>query len=361
MASDQRTILLTGGGTIGHVAPVLTVADELRRLARAERADLRLIYVGRRQGVEQPLVERAGIEYHGISAGKLRRYVDLQNLVDPLRVMLGFFEALGLLVRFRPDVVFAKGGYVSLPVVVAASLLRIPIVAHETDSILGLANRWAARVATTLCVAFPVERYRHQGIRSPLVYTGNPVRREFFSIHHRTRSQPPYTLVVFGGSQGARSINRSLEALINEPLPNCSIIHLTGRIHFDEFAARASTWYHPIDYTDHLADLLDQADLVIARSGGSIFELAAAGRPTILVPLSSSANQHQQANARYFAERQAAVVLPESELTPPSLRTVVASLLAQPATRRALAQRIAALAVPDAARRVAQVVLAAAA
>ena len=350
-------IVLTGGGTIGHVAPVLAVVDALRSIAQRRHLSIELHYIGRRKGTEQTLIEKAGLPFIGISAGKLRRYVDLQNLIDPFRVMVGFFEAIGVLIRLRPDVLFAKGGYVSLPVVIAASFLRIPIVAHETDSILGLANRFAARVATTLCVAFPIEQYRHQGIRTSLVQTGNPVRTEFFGSSQQVRTAPPFTVVVFGGSQGSQSINRAIEALIDQPLSSCSIIHLTGRSHFSQFAARASTWYHPIDYTDHLADLLHQADLVISRSGGSVFELAAAARPTILIPLSSSANQHQQSNAQYFANHQAAVVVEESDLTPESLRQQVSDLLKDVRGRRTLSRQIHSLAVPDAAQRVATVIL----
>ena len=358
MRGQTVRIVLAGGGTIGHVAPVLAVLDELRRIAQAERFTAELFYIGRRQGVEQSIVEAAQLPYFGISAGKLRRYADFQNLVDPFRVMVGFFESLALLIRLRPDVVFAKGGYVSLPVVIAARVLRIPIVSHETDSILGLSNRWAARVATTLCVSFPLASYAHQPVQASLVQTGNPVRADFFGLRQTTKSTPPYTLVVFGGSQGSLSINRALESLIERPLPDCSIIHLTGPAHFANFAARASTTYHPMSYTDHLADLLAQADLVIARSGGSIFELAAAGRPAILIPLSTSANRHQQSNADYVAAHQAAVVIDESELSAAKLRSTVKQLLDQPARRRSLARQIHALAVPDAATRVAQAILA---
>lgn len=353
-------ILLVGGGTLGHVAPVLAVAEQLRRIAPTIGTTIELQYIGRRKGAEQATVERAGIPYIGISAGKLRRYVDLQNLVDPIRVMIGFFQSLVILLRFRPTVVFAKGGYVSLPVVMAATVFRIPIVAHETDSVLGLANRLAARASALLCVGFPVDRYQHQGVRARLVYTGNPVRAEFFSARRPIRTKPPYTVVVFGGSQGSLAINRSLEALIEHPLSRCSIIHLTGRAHYDEFAPRASTQYHPSDYTDHLADLFQHADLVIARSGGSAFELAAAARPSILIPLSSSANQHQQSNARYFSDERAAIVIDESELTPEGLRACVAKVLAAPAERRQLSRRIEKLAVPDAAERVARVIFEAA-
>lgn len=351
-----RRILLTGGGTAGHIFPVLAVIEEIRHLSSERSESVDLLFVGRRRGGEQELIERAGVRFVGISAGKLRRYVDLQNLVDPLRVMLGFFQALGIMLSFWPDAVFVKGSYVSVPIIAAAWLLGRPVVAHETDAVLGLSNRFAAAVARTVCTAYPTGFYQSSTRGVHLVHTGNPVRAEFFTRGRLPEATRMATLLVVGGSQGSLALNRVIRRLIDEPIPALALLHVTGPNHYEQFAPFASGWYHPIASTDHLADLMKQADLILSRSGGTVFELAAVGRPAILVPLSTSANRHQELNARYFADHQAAVVIEEAELTADRLRSVVIALLNAPAKRRALARAIHRLAVSDAARRVAAIV-----
>jgi UDP-N-acetylglucosamine--N-acetylmuramyl-(pentapeptide) pyrophosphoryl-undecaprenol N-acetylglucosamine transferase len=354
LSSVRRSarILVSGGGTAGHVFPVIAVVEALREHFPSDHQPA-FLFVGRRASPESALAVAAGIRYAGITAGKLRRYVDLQNLIDPFRVMLGFFQSLLILLSFRPDVVFTKGGFVSVPVVLAARLLRCPIVAHETDAVIGLSNRIAARFAFRLCTAFPADQYRHQLLARRAVATGNPVQAAYFTIRRRTKATPPYTLLIVGSSQGSTPINTAVSSLIRTPLGRLTIFHVTGPAHYERFKPFASASYHPTAYSDHLVDLVDRADLVISRAGGTIFELAAAGRPTVLIPLSSSANRHQEFNAAVFRSKRAAVVIEESELTPGHLRATVERLLAQPAERHALSTAIRRLAVPNAADQVA--------
>jgi len=356
-AARPVRILVTGGGTAGHVYPVLAVIDALRQQLAHEHRSGMFLFVGRRASNEAALVANADVPFVGISGGKLRRYVDIQNILDPFRLMLGFFQALGIMARFRPNVVFAKGGYVTVPVAWAATLFRVPVVAHESDVVIGLANRLIARVAKVVCVSYPVDEYQGQAIGNHVVYTGNPVRSEFFSLQSTTRTKPPYTLLVMGGSQGAQAINRSLSALLQEQPATLNIIHVTGPANFQEFASNASTTYHPIAFTDHLVDLFNQADVVISRAGGSVFELAAAGLPSILIPLTFGSRGEQRVNAAYFARHHAAIVIDEANVTPEIVRSRVLQLLKNVEERQSLSKAIRQLAIPDAAQKVADEVL----
>ena len=350
-------ILFCGGGSAGHVVPVLAVATALREELQKRHESAEFLFIGRRKSSEEALIRRANIPYTIISAGKLRRYVDFQNLVDPFRVVAGFFQAMWIIGTFHPDVIFAKGGYVSVPVLAAAFLFRIPVVAHETDSILGFSNRLATKLARVICTGYPIECYQGIRTRGQLVYTGNPVREEFFTVDKQISNKPPYTLLVTGGSQGARAINRAMQDLIDHMPKGLAIIHVTGENHYAEYAKYASTHYHPLAFTNYMVDLVKQADLVVSRSGGSVFELAASARPSILIPLSTSANRHQESNAAYFKNHHAAFVIEEVDLTPEHLAETVKNLLDDAAKRTSLSREIHRLSVPNAARNVAKEVL----
>ncbi|MGI6103279.1 MAG: undecaprenyldiphospho-muramoylpentapeptide beta-N-acetylglucosaminyltransferase [Patescibacteria group bacterium] len=347
-----RTIVVAGGGTGGHVYPVLAVIDALR----SEDPTLRFVYIGQIGGPEHTLVARANIPFVGIHAEKLRRYWDLRTLFLPVRILQGIVEAWQQLGQIRPAVVFLKGGYVILPVAIAAWLRGIPIVLHETDATMGLANRLVAPLARRVALSFPRSSYAGR-VRSGFVSTGHPIMPAFFQESRTTQSTRPVLLVAMG-SQGATSVNELLKPILPKLLERYRVIHLTGERDLPAFRrAFASQQYEPMAYTHDFAAVLRRADLVLSRAGGTIFELATLGKPTILIPLPSAANDHQRVNARELERRGAAVVLEQVALTPDVLYETIASLMRDTARRNTLAERIGQFARPDAAKQVAKLVL----
>jgi UDP-N-acetylmuramate--alanine ligase len=355
-------IVIAAGGTAGHVVPALAVADELR----ASGAEVS--FVGTRERVEAELVPAAGYELHHISALGLDRSNPLKAALAAGRAGGAVAGSASLLRRLRPDAVLAAGGYVAGPVGLAAALARIPLVLSESDSLLGLSNRLLARFARRVCLAFPIEG--REGER--YVVTGRPVPRAVLEAdrdgaRRRLGIDPDvFCLLVFGGSLGARSINDSaLEAFAQGGAAEVTVLHVSGRRDHRELERRLEQLGRPeryrlFEYLPDLADPLAASDLVLARAGGSVFELAAAGRPAVLVPYPHASAAHQDGNARWMAGAGAAVVLPDSELDPARLREVV-SELAQNGERLAeMGAAARSLARPDAARRVADEVLRAA-
>lgn len=288
------------------------------------------------------MVEAAGISFKGISAGKLRRYFDFQNFTDLFRIAAGLGQALKIIDRFKPDVVFAKGGYVTLPVIVAAGMRKIPVVAHESDSKLGLSNRLGLRWVTKLATAFPVEAVKGQSpaLKSwtgEVVHTGLPVEDSFVNaIPSRPFANGKPILLVTGGSQGSSFINQVVAQALSELLPKVNVIHYTGNNDFPSI----SSYYRSLDPkwegswivkgfdVDDFRSYLKGADIVLSRSGSFIFELEALGKVGILVPLPNSADNHQQENARFLADGLAAIMVEQRDLTPDRLVREVEGLLA---------------------------------
>jgi UDP-N-acetylglucosamine--N-acetylmuramyl-(pentapeptide) pyrophosphoryl-undecaprenol N-acetylglucosamine transferase len=358
-------ILVTGGGTAGHVFPALAVLQVLRRKLKTE-----ILFVGSRDGPEVELVAGKDIPFRGIAAGKLRRYPDVRNLVDPFKVGAGFVESLGVLASFRPDIVFAKGGYVTVPVVLAAKSRRIPIITHESDLIMGLSNRLSNRLAAKICTAFPIESYPAL-IRTKLVFTGNPLREEFAQVkkrkfHARFGLSPLLpTILVIGGSQGAIGLNDLTLRLTADLTKRGQILHLTGRLDFARLAEYRSKLppaqagrYVLYPFIEEIWEAMATADIVVSRAGANVlFELAFLAKPTILVPLPSAANDHQRKNALYFQKRGAVLVAEQDETQSKKLYGMIIRLLREDIEREKLSHRIEELAVPDAAERVANVIL----
>jgi len=358
-------VLVTGGGTAGHVIPALAVIEVLQRKAGAD-----VLFVGGREGIEEGLVAKAGIPFRGILVGKWRRYPDVRNLIDPFKVGAGTIESLGALSSFRPQVVFAKGGYVTVPVVLAAKSRRLPIVTHESDLVMGVSNRLSNRLAEKICVAFPIEYYP-PAVRGKLVHTGNPVRSEFARIkgrkfHHQLGLSPSLPVIlVTGGSQGAMGLNELVAGIVGNLTKKAQVLHLTGAHDFErmkkvkeELSAAQSGRYLVAPFLSEMAQAQATADLVISRAGANaLFEFALLEKPTILVPLPTAANDHQVKNAEYFAKHGAAVVLPQGSTSGQELLKTVIRLLTNDLERSKFAHAIAELAIPDAAQRVADVVL----
>jgi UDP-N-acetylglucosamine--N-acetylmuramyl-(pentapeptide) pyrophosphoryl-undecaprenol N-acetylglucosamine transferase len=348
------TIAIAAGGTAGHVVPALAVADALR----AEGATV--VFVGGERA-ERTLVPQAGYELRTIAVEGLSRTNPLKAARAAAKALAAVVEARRILRDVRPAAVMGGGGYVAGPVGLAAVLLRIPLVLTEADSHLGLSNRLLARVARRVCLAFPIEgrtgeRYLVTGRPVPAPATDARAARARFGLVDGERC-----VLVFGGSLGARSINEAaVEALADAPY---RVLHAAGTRDYEALRPRIPPGgrYDLRAYIDRFGEALLACDLCVARAGGSIFEVAAHGRPAILVPYPHATADHQTANARWMADGGAAVVIADRELTPQRLRAEVDALMDDPGRLEAMGRAAAALARPDAAQRIAAELLAAAA
>jgi UDP-N-acetylglucosamine--N-acetylmuramyl-(pentapeptide) pyrophosphoryl-undecaprenol N-acetylglucosamine transferase len=345
-------VVIAAGGTAGHVVPALAIADALR----AEGADV--VFVGGERA-EARLVPRAGYELRPITVEGLSRTNPLKAARAALRAVGAVAAARRILRRERPDVVMGGGGYVSGPVGLAAVARRVPLVLTEADSHLGLANRLLAPFAARVCLAFPIEgrdgeRYRLTGRPVPPPVVDRAAARERFGI-----GADELCVLVFGGSLGARSINdAAVEAFADAPF---RVLHAAGTRDYAQLRDRVSDPRYDLrEYIDDFGDALAACDLCVARAGGSIFEIAAHGRPAILVPYPYASGDHQTRNARWMEEAGAAIVIPDAGLTPARLRQEVTALLDDPPRLAAMADSSRRLARPEAAQVIAAEILAAA-
>lgn len=316
----RRKIIMTGGGSAGHVTPNLALVPKLLELGYEVQ------YIGTKDGIESSIIKEARIKYHIISSGKLRRYFDIKNFTDPFRVIKGVFDAISIMRREKPNVVFSKGGFVSVPVVIAAHFCRIPAIAHESDMTPGLANRLAVPYCTKVCVTFPESINNIKGNKA--VLTGTPIRKELLKGNKdigleicgfRNLSKP--VLFVIGGSLGARVINETLRGCLDEILSNYNIIHICGKGNIDKNLDK-KIGYVQFEYvSEELPHLMNAADLVISRAGAnSIFELLALRKPNILIPLSKKSSRGDQIlNAQSFKKNGYSLVIEEEQLNPKSL------------------------------------------
>ena len=319
-------VVVTGGGSAGHVIPALPVVQALREAGSSVH------FVGSTSGLEERLVAPLGIAYHGIQAGKLRRYFSLENLVDVLRVAVGIVQAWRLLARTRPAVVFSKGGFVSFPVVVGAWLNGIPVVAHESDLTPGLANRLALKFTTTLCVNFEGTRAAHARV----VVTGTPLRPELLHgdrARGRQRlgidAERPVLLIV-GGSLGAARLNEVVRTALEDLLDDYDVVHVCGEGKIDA-SLEGLRGYTQREYvSDAWGDIIAAADIVISRAGANaLYEWLLLGKPHLLVPLTRAASRGDQIeNAAYAESRGWSMVIPEDELNGETLVAGVAKLAA---------------------------------
>ena len=315
----MKKIILTGGGTAGHVTPNLALIPVLKK------RDYEIRYIGSYQGIEKRLAENAGIPYDGISSGKLRRYFDLKNFSDPFRVLKGYGEACRLLKKYQPDVIFSKGGFVSVPVVLAAKRYRIPTILHESDMTPGLANRLCIPSAAKICCNFP-ETLQHLP-EDKAVLTGSPIREELLQgdrlaglqYTHLSAAKP--ILLVIGGSLGAVAVNQMIRSLLPRLLPSFQIIHICGKGHLDE-SLIGRPGYVQYEYVDApLKHLFAAADLAVSRAGAnSICELLALRKPNVLIPLSAAASRGDQLlNAASFEKQGFSAVLKEEDMNQDTL------------------------------------------
>lgn len=319
----MKKIVLTGGGTAGHVTPNIALLPSL------QDAGFEVHYIGSYSGIEKKLIEDMGIPYYGISSGKLRRYFDVKNFSDPFRVMKGFGEANHILKKIQPNVVFSKGGFVTVPVVIAAKKNRIPAIIHESDMTPGLANKLCIPSATKVCCNFK-ETFDLLP-EGKAVLTGTPIRKELFegsstkAAEFCGLSADKPTILIIGGSSGSVVINNAVRESLNEILPNFQVIHLCGKGHLDE-SLKNKEGYVQFEYiSKELRDLFALSDLVISRAGANaICELLALKKPNILIPLSKAASRGDQIlNAKSFKKNGFSYVIEEEELSKASLLNAI--------------------------------------
>lgn len=321
----MKKIVLTGGGTAGHVTPNIALLDRLKE------EGFEVHYIGSKEGIEKQLIENLGIPYYGISSGKLRRYFSLKNFTDPFRVLKGCAEAKKLMKQIKPDVCFSKGGFVTVPVVRAAAKCKVPVVSHESDMTPGLANRIGMRYATRICCNFPETL---SGLGTKGIHTGTPIRKELFTGSSEAgrsfvgfTSEKPLLLVV-GGSTGAVRVNEAVRKILPALLEDFCVVHLCGKGKVDE-AYNGIEGYVQIAYCDkEMKDLFAAADIVISRAGANaICELLALRKPNLLIPLSAEASRGDQIlNAASFEKQGFSMVMQESEITEESLLAAVKKL-----------------------------------
>ncbi|WP_313133929.1 undecaprenyldiphospho-muramoylpentapeptide beta-N-acetylglucosaminyltransferase [Anaerocolumna sp.] len=322
----MKRIVLTGGGTAGHVTPNIALLPALTK----EGFDVH--YIGSYDGIERKLIEDLGIPYYGISSGKLRRYFDPKNFSDPFKVIKGMFEANSLLKKLKPDVVFSKGGFVTVPVVLAAKRRGIPAIIHESDMTPGLANKLCIPSAKKVCANFPeTVKYLPEG---KAILTGTPIRQELFSGNKLagldfcgfTANKP--VILVIGGSTGSVVVNEAVRGVLPTLLKQYQVIHLCGKDKADPKFNNLPGYIQFEYIKKELSDLLDAADIVISRAGANaICELLALRKPHILIPLSAASSRGDQIlNAESFERQGFSYVVKEEALTSDSLLEAVHSV-----------------------------------
>lgn len=362
-------IYLTGGGTGGHLAPLVAVAREIKKLSKEE---VELKYLGPRDIWTETFLKEESIKIIEIFAGKLRRDFSpksiILNILDLINLPIGFLQSFFYLLFSRPNLIFSKGGFGSFPVVLAAFILRIPIFLHESDSIPGLANRICAKFAKKIFISFENTPFFS---KKKTVFVGNPIRSEILKVNEKeakeyfkiTGEKP--VLFILGGSQGAQRINDFCLLILPQLLETFEIIHQTGFAHFEKMKKAANIllrdemkkYYHPFPFLKEkelgMAYLL--SDLIVARAGaGVIFEIAAFGKPSILIPLPEAAQDHQAQNAYIFAKTGAAIVIEQNNLKPGLFVGILQSLISDKNKIEEMKRAAKKFAKPDAGEKIAK-------
>lgn len=334
-------IVFVGGGTGGHISPNIAIIDEIKKVCKKKDIFVDFLYIGRMSGIEKEIVEKKGIIFKGIFTGKLRRYWHWRNFTDLFLILMGFIQSFFILLFNRPKIIFAKGGFVTVPFCLAAVLLRIPFVIHESDSFLGLSNKILLPFAKKLYLGFPPEAYESSlklSIRhaNKILFTGNPVREEIFESHIDKKlfctkyglNPRKKIIFVFGGSQGAEGINKLIGELIGKIVPKYILLHATGRENenyfkegFFDLSEKDRNDYLVFGYVrEEMADFLNNADLVISRAGANaIAEIIVLKKPSIIIPFPYASSDHQKKNASFLQKNTVASVLDEKFLTPEGL------------------------------------------
>ena len=361
-------ILFTGGGTAGHIFPIIAVVRELRKMG----SDAQFFYAGPKDDFGEIILSQESIKIKWILAGKIRRYLNwksvLENIADVLfKIPLGFLQAIFYVFISAPDLIFSKGGYGSLATVLAGQILQVPIILHESDVTPGLANRFMSKFTSQIFVAFPVAQTEYFS-EDKMIAVGNPMRVELLN-GDAEKAKDYFDLIVgkpiilvLGGSQGAQAVNDLMLAILPQLLTDFEIIHQTGSKNLEQLKAEAKVMvvdeelarrYHPVGFLKEveLRDAFKVCDLVVSRAGsGSIFEISGCQKPSILIPLSSSAQDHQLKNAYAYAQNKAAVVMEEANLTPRFFLEKIKYLFANPDELQKMSQQAREFSRPESAK-----------
>lgn len=325
----MKKIVLTGGGTAGHVTPNLALTEVLKNKG------WNIEYIGSVDGIEKKIVTDNNIPYHGIKSGKLRRYFSIENFTDPFKVLYGVFEAYSTLKKIKPAVVFSKGGFVTVPVIIGAYLNKIPVIIHESDMTPGLANKISIPMAKKVCVSFP-ETLSHLNSDKG-VYTGTPIRNEILKGDKEKglqlcgfNSDKPVLLII-GGSLGSAFINNAIRNILDKILENFQVVHVCGKGNYKpEFDNKNG--YKQFEYVNQeLADIFAITDIIVARAGSnSIFEFLNLKKPNLLIPLSRKASRGDQIlNANSFEKMGYSKVIQEEEINSEKLLEAITNLYAE--------------------------------
>lgn len=361
-------ILFTGGGSGGHILPIIGLVREIRKAY--QKPDLQLFYLGPKEEFGEIFLSQENIKAKYILAGKIRRYLNaktfFQNLVDCLfKIPIGILQSFFYIFIFGPDVIFSKGGFGSIPVVIAGRILLTPVLLHESDIAPGLANRILSHFALEVFVSFPRTEYFPPG---KMTLIGNPIRKEILETSREEAGKfleligEKPLLLILGGSQGAQRINDKILEILPELLKDFEIIHQCGYENFREVKAEAKAIITPpeLEKNYHLFPFLKEeelkrayavSDLILSRAGaGTIFEIAAVGKPSILVPLPESAQNHQVKNAYAYAENGATIVMEEANFTSRFFLEKLRLLINHPEELKKMAKSAQEFARPDAAK-----------
>lgn len=365
-------IALTGGGTGGHLFPLIAVARELKNIS-LERGifDFEMRFFGPKTKDESlySALDEENIKFESVMSGKMRRYFSLQNPIDLFKLFIGIFQAQWKLFRFMPDIIFSKGGYGSLPIVLAGWIFRIPIIIHESDTIPGLINKLSAHFATRIVIAFP-SAAKHFKNQNKLAIIGNPTRQDIkdgsleeAKKNFNLKGNKPVVLIL-GGSQGSQAINELVMTIIDDLLLRYELILICGNNNYRNLIAesnarlnpRQKEYFHLFPFLGaELKHAFAGANLVISRAGaGSIFEIAFVGKPSILIPLPNSAQDHQLENAYEYGKFGATIVIEQQNLTPHLFLDNISKILSDENLSQLMSQNALKFASPDAARKIAE-------
>ena len=348
-----KKILLSGGGTMGSVSPLLAVYSELKSGGQP----VEFLFVGTERGPEKAAVESYKIPFQAIASGKLRRYFDWRNFSDPFRIILGFIQSFGIIRKFSPDAIMVAGAFVGVPVAWAGKFLGVPVLVHQQDIETGLANKLMANAASKITVSFDVSLPDFSAAK--VLLTGNPLRAEFHDCD-KEQSRKIFNLkkdlpviLITGGGTGSRTINDLVEKTLPKIVQFAQVIHTTGSGKGINFQ---SDNYHQYEFLSHeMPEALCAADLVVSRAGlSTLSELAVGGKPAVIIPLYRT---HQEFNAAHYQQKNAAVVLSEPSLNPEILASTLRGLLSDKEKLSALSRNISKIMPADGAEKVSRALL----
>ncbi len=365
-------VVFCGGGSGGHFYPIIAIAEAIRDVAHKNKLLQAKLYYLAPDPYDEGMLFDNEIEFVKIRAGKMRRYFSIANFIDSIKTAFGFIEAIIKIFFIFPDVIVSKGGMMSLPVVVAGRILGIPVIIHESDSVPGRANLFASKFAKKIALSFSeAGEYFDQ---SKTALTGNPIRKELLNpisegareFLHLEDNTP--VLFILGGSGGAKKINDTILDALPELIKTFEIIHQTGKVNFKEVSETASVSletnvhehrYHPFDYLNTLSERMvaGVATLIISRGGSQLFEIAAWGIPSIIIPITDSNGDHQRKNSFNYARSGAAVVIEENNLTPEILLSEIDFLMKSPEKQKQMSEAARNFAKTDAAYKIAEQII----